>query len=314
MPGYRKTKERDIVHRWEGNPAITISDLDFKCADIRNAGVTIFQNNILLLVTIQHLSGIQCIHLAHEERNNRFTIETKPFLSPSIDPEYGKHESMGILDARIAFIDGVYYIMYLAEGAHGFRLGLAKTVDFKKVDRIGLISEPDMKAGTLFSKKIKGKYARLERTAEGSGIWISYSDDLVFWGESEFLFCSRDGYWDSSRIGIGPPPIETNEGWLLIYYGAKDTSAGPIYRLGAAIIDKDNPTKLIGRCNTAILSPRELYERVGNTPNIVFSTGALMDKDMNLSIYYGAADSCINIATASLTDIIESCNCEGEEF
>jgi len=305
MPQYKRATGRDIVHRWEGNPAITVSDLDFQCLDIRNAGATIYKGGIVLLVTVQHLSGCQYIHLAREEKNNRFVVETEPFLSPSLDPEYGVHESMGVLDPRIVNIKGTYYITYLTDGEHGYRLGLAKTKDFKTVERMGLISEPDMKAGTLFPKKVKGKYARLERPQEGSGIWISYSEDLIFWGDSEFLFPPRSG-WDCSRIGIGPPPIEIDLGWLLIYYGAKDTSAGPLYRLGTAISDKNDPTHIIGRCTVPVLAPREIYERIGNTPNSVFSTGALLKEDGTLVIFYGAADSCINIGTVSIQTIIES--------
>jgi predicted GH43/DUF377 family glycosyl hydrolase len=269
---------------------------------------------VILLTTIQHLSGCQYIHLAREGKNKRFVVDENPFIGPSGDPAVRIHESMGVLDPRIISMSGSYYIMFLAEGIHGFRLGLVKTKDFRTVEHMGLISEPDMKAGALFPKKIKRCYARLERPAEGQGIWISYSEDLVYWGGSECLFSARGGYWDTSRIGIGPPPIEIDNGWLLIYYGAKDTSAGPIYRMGTAIVDKNDPTKLIGRCNRPILAPRELYERIGNTPNIVFSTGALLQDDNTLVIYYGAADSCINVATIDIKDIIQSCMEDEREF
>lgn len=307
MLQYKRAFGRDIVHRWEGNPLIATVDLNFKCLDIRNAGVTFYKNEMILLVTIQHLSGCQSIHLAKETKNNRFIVSKESFLSPSSESKYKIHESMGVLDPRITKINDIYYIMYLAEGVHGIRLGLAKTKNFRNVERIGLISEPDTKAGALFPKKFKNKFARLERPAEGSGIWISYSEDLIYWGDSQLLFTPRGRYWDSSRIGIGPPPIEIDQGWLLIYYGAKDTSAGPLYRLGTAIIDKENPMKIIGRCNIPVLSPREIYERIGDTPNILFSTGAVMQEDNTLVIYYGAADSCINIGTADVNDIIENC-------
>ena len=314
MLQYKRAYDRDIVHRWEGNPLITVDDLTFKCLDIRNAGATRYRGEVILLVTIQHLSGCQYLHLAREGKNNRFVVDESPFIGPTDNPAIQVHESMGVLDPRIIRMEGTYYIMYLAEGIHGFRLGLAKTKDFKTLERMGHISEPDMKAGTLFPKKIKKRYARLERPAEGHGIWVSYSEDLIYWGDSEFLFSARGGYWDASRIGIGPPPIELENGWLLIYYGAKDTSAGPLYRMGTAIVDKNDPAKLMGRCNRPILAPRELYERIGNTPNIVFSTGVLLQDDNTLVIYYGAADSCINIGTVDIQDIIQSCMEDKREF
>lgn len=314
MLQYRRAYERDIIHRWEGNPLITTLDLQFKCLDMRNAGAIIYRGKVLLLITIQHLSGCQCIHLAQESKNNRFTVSKEPFILPSSDPKISVHESMGVLDPRVIKLDGTYYIMYLAEGIHGFRIGLAKTNNFQTVERVGLLSEPDMKAGTLFPRKIKNRYARLERPLEGSGIWISYSEDLIYWGDSQFLFSPRAGFWDSSRIGIGPPPIELDMGWLLIYYGARDTSAGPLYRIGTAIVDKDNPAKLLGRCNRPILGPRELYERIGNTPNVLFSTGAHIKGNTTLVLYYGAANSCINVGSADLTKVIESCMEEKREF
>ena len=297
---------RDTVHRWEGNPIISISDLDFKCSDIRNAGVVQYKDDIILLVNIEHLSGNHCIHLAHRQKNKRFLVDKEPFMYPCSDSGFEQHESQGLMDPRVTFIDGVYYIMYVANGEHGFRIGLASTSDFKTVERIGIISEPDTKGGALFSSKINGKYARLERPNEGNSIWVSYSDDLVYWGESKPVLSPRDGFWDLNRVGTGPPPVETDKGWLIIYYGVKETSAGPLYRMGAAIVDKEEPNKVLGRSNIPILSPREDYERLGDTPNIVFSTGALM-KNSSLDVYYGAADSCICMGSAALEDIQYIC-------
>ena len=124
----------------------------------------------------------------------------------------------------------------------------------------------------------------------------------------------RPGYWDASRIGTAGPPIEIEQGWLLIYYAAKDTSAGPIYRLGAAILDKNNPAKVLIRANIPILSPRETYERIGDVPNIVYSTGAVVEDNKNLKIIYGAANSCICFGKASIEDIVINCLESKKEF
>lgn len=307
MTHNRRIHGRDLVHRWEGNPLISIQDIDFKCSDIRNATVVKTSDEVLLLVDIEHLAGNHCIHLARHQKNKRFFVEEEPVMCPSNDPRYSKHESHGIMDPRVTFLDDTYYIMYVANGDHGFRIGLAKTKDFRSVERIGIISEPDTKGGALFSSKINGKYARLERPNEGNSIWISYSDDLIHWGENRSVLSPRDGFWDLNRVGIGPPPIEINIGWLIIYSGVKITSAGPLYRLGAVIVDKKDPTKILGRSNIPILSPRENYERLGDTPNIVFATGALIDKNDSLEIYYGAADSCICVGSANIQEIQNNC-------
>lgn len=297
---------RDIVHRWEQNPLIGINDLDFNCSDIHNAGVVYFQGQVLLLVTIEYLSGHRGIHLARPTSDGIYKVESKPFLNQSAEHKYRRHESKGVLDARVTFLDGVYYILYNAFGDYGYRLALAKTEDFASVERIGLISEPDTKAGVLFPAKIKGRYARLERPSDGS-IWITYSDDLLHWGGSELVISPRGGFWDQSRIGAGATPMEIEQGWLVLYYGVKDTSAGPIYRIGAVILDREEPTKIVGRTNIPILSPRENYERIGDVPNLVFPTGALADNDGNLKIFYGAANSCICVGTTTIEKIVKNC-------
>ncbi len=303
----------DIVQRWESNPLIDITDLDFKCSDVHNAGVVFFGGEILLLVTIEQLAGKRNIHLAREA-NGYFSVEKTPFLKPSEDPKYKQHESNGVLDARVTLLDGVYYIMYIALGEHGYRLGLAKTEDFISVERIGLISEPDTKTGVLFPARINGRYARLERPRHGHSVWVTYSDDLIHWGSSELVISPRDGYWDTSRIGVGSVPIEIDEGWLVLYYGAKDTSAGSIYRIGAIILDKEDPSRVIGRAGIPILSPRENYERIGDVPNIVFSTGAILTANGMITIFYGAANSCICIGTTTVEEIVATCMQSKEEY
>jgi predicted GH43/DUF377 family glycosyl hydrolase len=311
----RKGSDRDIVHRWEGNPLISIEDVGFQCADLRSTGVATVGTELILLVTIEHLAGFHSVHLARRDRKGSFHIDEEPFLGACRENSVcGPHESHGIMDARVTFMDGTYYITYLARGQHGFRLGLATTSDFLKVERHGLISEPDTKAGALFPERINGRYVRLERPTAGSSIWISYSDDLVYWGDSRLLVSPRGGFWDWSRVGAGPPPVRIEEGWLLIYYGVKKTSAGDLFRLGAAILDGDDPAKVVGRSNIPVLSPREDYERIGDLMNIIFSTGAIVGSDGNVQIFYGGADSCVCLGTTTVAEIVETCAKSREAF
>jgi predicted GH43/DUF377 family glycosyl hydrolase len=311
---FTKRRNQDIVYRWEDNPLISIGDLDFKCSDIHNAGAVSFNDDILLLVTIEHLSGQRSIHLARPDTDRYYQVDQNPFLGPSAESKYEQHESHGVLDARVTFLEGTYYIVYNALGEHGYRLALARTEDFNSVRRLGLISEPDTKAGALFPAKIKGRYARLERPCCGNSIWVTYSDDLVYWGSSELVISPREGFWDADRIGVGAPPIEIDQGWLVLYYGAKDTSAGPIYRIGTVILDKQEPTCVIGRANIPILSPRRSYERIGDVPNVVFPTGAVIDNDGYLDIFYGASNSCICVGTTTVEEIIKNYIESEEEY
>ena len=305
---------RDIVHRWEGNPLIGIQDVAFRCTDLRNACPVRVGDEAVLLVSIEDMEGYERIHVARRGVGTRFEVDPKPFLVRSREEPFEQHESDGVMDPRITFLEGVYYIMYVADGVHGYRLALARTEDFQTVERMGLVSEPDTKGGALFPERIGGRYARVERPGEGRSVWVSYSDDLVHWGRSERVLGPRSGFWDHSWVGVGAPPMRIDAGWLLIYYGAKDTSAGPIYRLGAAILDAENPAKVVGRANIPILAPRERYERIGDQPNIVFTTGALMEDDGSLTIYYGAADSCICVGTTSVEDIVAHCQASRKEF
>jgi len=297
---------QDIVHRWEGNPFIQLEDLPFQCSDIFSAGVTRFEDKVLLLVTIESLEGTYSIHLARSKDGFHFELDPEPILAPNNGDNYSPYSNHGVLDARVTYLEGKYYICYDVAGNHGYRLALARTEDFKTIEQLGLISEPDTKGGALFPEKIDGKYARLERPWETRAIWVSYSEDLEFWGESEIIMTPRGGYWDTSRLGVATPPVKIDEGWLFLYYGVKETSAGPLFRLGAAILDADNPAIIVGRTNVPILSPREMYERIGNINNLVLSCGALFEPDGEVRLYYGAATSCC-IGMTDVRTIVKAC-------
>ncbi len=304
----------DIIRRYRNNPIIDLRALPFVCADICNAGAIKVDGEYILLVTVQTLEGVFRIHTARGRNGYTFEISEKPFMSPSRGDDSRVYEEQGILDARITAVNGTYYITYDALGPHGYCLALARTEDFQSVQRIGIITEPDNKGGALFPRMINGKYTLFQRPWSGGSIWINYSEDLEYWGGSEILMTPRAGYWDSSRIGAATPPMEIEEGWLFIYYGIKDTSAGPLFRLGAAILDRDEPTRLIGRTNVPILSPRLPYERIGDVNNLVFSCGAILEPDGELKLYYGAADSCICLGSTHVSTVVQTCMESEREF
>jgi len=305
---------RDIIHRYEGNPLISIADLPFRVSNIWNAGAVRFGDQYLLLVTVETLRGVLCIHRARSEDGRHFTVDPDPFLAGAESGPLARYERFGIRDARITGVEGTYYVTYVADSEHGQLVGLAKTDDFQQVEKVGLVTQPDTKNGALFPRKIAGRYAMLERPLAGGSVWIRYSDDLAHWGSSTVVMTPRGGFWDATRIGAASPPIEIDEGWLLIYYGEKETSAGPLVRLGAAILDGDDPSHVLARSNIPILSPREDYERIGDVNNVIFSCGALVEDDGQLDLYYGASNSCICLGTGKLADIIGVCQQSAEEY
>jgi beta-1,4-mannooligosaccharide/beta-1,4-mannosyl-N-acetylglucosamine phosphorylase len=305
----QKRKSRDLITRWDGNPLIELEDLPFNANSVLNAGATIFNKEILLLIRYEDLAGYSKFVLAKSLDGFRFEIENKPFMEPAKDGPYKEYEELGIEDPRITLLDDTYYITYTAHSNNGHRVGIAKTKDFSSVERVALVTEPDNKNGVLFPKKIDGRYALLNRPSEGGNIWISYSDDLIYWGDARVaLTCRGGGFWDGARVGVSIPPIEIKEGWLVLYYGVKTIMGNNIFSVGACILDKDKPYKVIGRSSIPILAPREIYERSGNVPNMVFPCGAIVDKKMNeLKVYYGSSLTCIALGIVPLDDLIEHC-------
>jgi len=304
---------RDIIHRCPGNPLIGLNSLSFQASDIYDAGAVKCKDEHILLVTVQSLAGRCSMYLARSDDGRHFSVDDHPFMAPAITGPFASSESLGIRDARVTPLDDTYYICYLAEGDSGLRSVIAQTDDFTSYKRLGIPNEPDTKNAALFPAKIGGRYALLERPPTGA-MWIAYSDDLIYWGNRTVVMTPRGGYWDSDRVGAAAPPMEIEGGWLLIYYGVKSTSAGPLFRLGAAILDKEDPSQVVARSNVPILSPREKYERVGDLGNLVFATGALIENEEEVFIYYGASDSCICLGVATLDEIIQACMASAREF
>ena len=300
---------RDLVERWHKNPIITLENVPFPCNTVFNAAATKYDGHYLLLMRVEDLAGRSVLVLARSEDGYHFTVDSKPAMEPSKEEPFRSYERRGIEDPRITYLEGAYYIMYTAYSRYGARLALARTSDFDKFERIGCISEPENKDGCLFPRKIKGKYARLDRPFGGGtgNVWVSYSDDLFHWGDSQVAMTTRGAFWDSDRIGACAPPIETEYGWLEIYHGVKNTSAGPLYRMGAVLLDIDDPSKVLCRSAVPILTPREYYERVGDVGNVVFSCGAILEDGGKLKIYYGAADTCICLGFADVAELIDRC-------
>ncbi len=306
--------QRNAVERYEGNPILTLADLPFRASDVHNAGAVRHAGQYILLVTVESLQGSCSIYTARSDDGRHFCVEEDPILAPSLEGPFAPYETEGVRDARITLFDGVYYVFYLAHSQYGFRLALARTEDFETIDRVALVSEPDTKSAGLFPRRIAGRYARLERPNEGGNIWISYSDDLTYWGDWDCVLTPRAGYWDCDRIGVAVPPIWTHCGWMVFYYGVKNTPSGPIFRLGVAFLDHEDPTRVVGRSNIPLLAPTEHYERIGDVSNLVFSCGALMDhEERKVEIYYGASDSCICLGTVGFEALESTCMGEPQE-
>lgn len=305
---------KNVVERYAGNPIIGLREVPFQAGDVHNAGAVKHNGEYILLITVESLQGYCSIYRARSEDGRHFQMEDEPILSPAREGRFSTYENEGVRDARITPCDGSYYITYLAHSKFGFRLALARTEDFETIERVALISEPDTKNGVLFPRKIDGRFARLERPREGGNIWISYSDDMLHWGGWRVVMTPRHGYWDCHRIGASVPPVETPCGWMVFYYGVKNTPSGPLFRLGVAFLDHEDPTRVVGRSNIPLLAPQERYERIGDVGNLVFSCGAVVNREEDqVEVYYGASNSCICLGTVGFDDLQKICNVQREQ-
>ncbi|MEO8210895.1 MAG: glycosidase [bacterium] len=303
-------KGSNLFKRYKNNPILTPSMWPYKVNAVFNAGATVYKNKALLLVRVEDMRGFS--HLCKAVSNDGYTnwkIDKHPTLLPK--PEDFPEDKYGIEDPRIVKLekDGVYSVVYTSFSESGPLVSLATTTDFETFRRYGVIMTPDDKDASLFPRQFKGRWVLLHRPSPGSHffgahIWISYSPDLKHWGDSSILLHARKGsWWDAYKVGLGPQPIETTDGWLIIYHGVKTTAAGSIYRLGLALLDLDDPSKIIRRSDEWVFGPSESYERVGDVPDVTFPCGVVVKGD-ELIMYYGAADTTMAVATASIKEIL----------
>jgi len=212
-------------------------------------------------------------------------------------------------DPRVCWIEDRYYITW-CNGYHGPTIGVGYTHDFETFYQLENAFLPYNRNGVLFPRKINGKFAMLSRPSDrGHTPWgdmfYSESPDVCHWGHHRFVMGTKPG-WQSTKIGAGPTPIETTEGWLLIYHGVLTSCNGFVYSAGAALLDIDQPWKVMYRTAPYILSPQKLYECVGDVPNVVFPCAALFDAPTGrIAIYYGAADTVTGLAYTQVDELIE---------
>ncbi len=299
-----------LLNRYPHNPILTKDDVPYPVATVHNAGVTKFDDRYIMIFRSHKFSGRSILGLADSDDGYHFKVHDQPFMVPATEGIFKEYEEYGVEDPRIVLVDDEYLITYSAYSRHGVRIGLAKTKDFKTVERFSLITEADYRNVVIFPEKFNGLYARLDRPhSEISpwAIWISYSPDLKYWGESKLIMNPLTYHWDEMKIGPGAPPIKTPRGWLNIYHGVFPTMDGSVYRLGVALHDLDDPSNIIAVGDEWILQPEEVYEITGYVHNVVFTCGAVPEEDGSVKIYWGGADKVMCVGTASMEELVDHC-------
>jgi len=218
----------------------------------------------------------------------------------------GPEEGYGIEDCRVTKIGKTYYLTYTAVSENGYGVAMISTFDWSNFHRHGMIFPSPNKDCAIFTEKIKGEYRSLHRPSGvdigGSYIWISNSKDTEYWGKHKCLAKTREGMWDSERIGAGAAPIKTKKGWLEIYHGADKNHR---YCLGAMLLDPDDPSRVLARSKEPIMEPIMDYEKKGFFGNVIFTNGHIVNGD-TITIYYGASDEVICGATFSIEAILDT--------
>ena len=301
----------ELFERYPHNPILTAADWPYPIHSVFNpAATTLRDGTTLLLCRVEDRTGKSHLCAARSANGlDGWKIDHSPTLSA--DPEHYPEELWGIEDPRITFIPETdrYAIVYTAYTRQGPGVALAFTQDFESFERFGLIMQPEDKDAALLPHRIGEHWALIHRpvSAPGAHMWISYSPDLRHWGSHKLMMEARlGGWWDANKIGLSPPPIETPKGWLVIYHGVRHNAAGALYRLGLALFDLHSPEICLKRSGEWVFGPETAYELRGDVDNVVFPCGYTLAPDGDtIRLYYGAADTCIALATGSVRACLE---------
>jgi len=302
---------KELFRRHPKNPILTAHHWPYPANSVFNPGAAKVGDQTLLLVRVEDRRGISHLTAARSRDGvGDWVIDPAPTLLPS--PDTHPEELWGIEDPRLTWLGerNRWVVAYTAYSAAGPLVSLAETTDFRTFTRLGPVMPPEDKDAALFPVRFGNRWAMLHRpvatlASTGAHIWISFSPDLKHWGDHRLLLPARLGArWDARKIGLSAPPLDTPEGWLILYHGVRQTAGGSIYRLGLALLDREDPSRVLRRSDEWVFGPAEAYELHGDVPGVVFPCGWVVEGD-EIRLYYGAADSCVALATGKLSEVLD---------
>ncbi|MEX2219118.1 MAG: hypothetical protein WD749_10205 [Phycisphaerales bacterium] len=301
----------ELFHRHPDNPILTARDWPYPAHTVFNAGACQVGDETILLVRVEDRRGHSHLTVARSTDGvSDWRIDATPSFVP--DPKTHTEEAWGVEDPRLTWVEDrkEWIIAYTAYSPSGPLVSLARTKDLVTFSRLGPVMPPEDKDAALFPRRFGNRYAMIHRPvsagSSGAHIWLSFSPDLIHWGDHHILLHARRGaWWDANKIGLSPPPLETPEGWLILYHGVRHTPGGCLYRLGLALLDLEDPRRVLRRSDDWIFAPEMPYERQGDVNNVVFPCGWILDEVTGvIRVYYGGADSCIALAEAQVSDLL----------
>ncbi len=307
----------DVLWRYSKNPLIGWNPTP-STARIYNSAVILYENEFIGVFRADHKNGRAHIHLGKSKDGLKWTIEDEKIKWQN---ESGQTiENSYAYDPRLVKIEDMYYITW-CDDFPGASIGLGRTKDFKTFIKMENPLMPFNRNGVLFPRKINGEYILLSRPSDSAhtpfgDIMLSHSKDLTYWGKHRLVMTKGgQGWWQGTKVGAGPVPIETSAGWLLFYHGVSWTCNGFVYSFGAVLLDIDNPAKVLYRTRDYLLTPEKDYETTGFVPNVVFPCANIYDAATGrIALYYGAADTNTALAFCYVDELIEYIKKNSEVF
>lgn len=304
----RPAGSSDLLWRSSRNPIIRGDHLP-RSNSIFNSAVVPFEGAFAGVFRVDDKTRTMNLHAGHSVDGVDWTIDHEPIAWRAADQRVAEIQTgfTHAYDPRVTWLEDRYYVTW-CNGYHGPTIGVGYTHDFATFHQLDNAYLPFNRNGVLFPRRIGGVYAMLNRPSDNGhtpfgDIFYSESPDLVHWGRHRHVMAPIQWTWQWTKIGAGPTPIETPDGWLLIYHGVLTSANGFVYSMGAALLDLDEPWKVVARGRDYLLAPREDYERTGDVPNVVFPCAALVEAD-RLTVYYGGADTVVCMAHGSVSEIV----------
>jgi beta-1,4-mannooligosaccharide/beta-1,4-mannosyl-N-acetylglucosamine phosphorylase len=300
-----------ILWRSSRNPIIARDTIP-RSNSIFNSAVVPFGEAYAGVFRVDDTTRLMNLHAGRSPNGVAWIIEPEPIRWAPSDGRVAEIQEPfeHAYDPRVTWLEDRYYVTW-CNGYHGPTIGLGWTRDFQAFTQLDNALLPFNRNGVLFPRRVRGEYLMLSRPSDNGhtrfgDIFLSASPDLVHWGRHRHVMAPKPWTWESTKIGAGPTPIETSEGWLLFYHGVLTSCNGFVYSIGAALLDLDEPWKVIARSRDYLLSPQMAYEQVGDTPNVVFPSSALLDAPTGrLTLYYGGADTVVCLAHGHLDEIVD---------
>ncbi len=307
----RPSGSSDVLWRSSRNPIIA-RDQTARSNSIFNSAVVRFGDGFAGVFRVDDRRRTMNVHAGHSADGVDWEIDDEPIVFRAEDGRVAEiqEEFLYAYDPRVTWLEDRYYVTW-CNGYHGPTVGVGYTHDFEMFKQLDNAFLPFNRNGVLFPRRIGESYGMLSRPSDGGhtsfgDIYYSESPDLVHWGRHRHVMSPLPLSWESTKIGAGPTPIETLQGWLVLYHGVLTSCNGFVYSMGAALLDLDAPWRVVARGTDFLLAPHAVYEQVGDVPNVVFPCAALVDEEADrVTVYYGGADTVVCLAHGRLSELLE---------